>query len=108
MGWLAFLRSLTARSLTDVQLVISNAHCSLIAAIGAALPGQTLPNPLPAEPAHGADDLRPAPTPTRPGLVHQGRDRPTQTPGSVATTPYIVPDALPGRCPGDRVETRHA
>ncbi|WP_432901513.1 IS256 family transposase [Micromonospora matsumotoense] len=38
-GWLAFLRSLTARGLSGVQLVISDAHRGLVAAIGAALPG---------------------------------------------------------------------
>ncbi len=40
-GWLAFLRSLTARGLSGVQLVISDAHRGLVAAIGAALPGTT-------------------------------------------------------------------
>jgi putative transposase len=38
-AWLAFLRSLTARGLTGVRLVISDAHAGLVAAIGAALPG---------------------------------------------------------------------
>jgi transposase-like protein len=38
-GWLAFLRSLTARGLSGVQLVVSDAHRGLVAAIGAALPG---------------------------------------------------------------------
>ncbi len=38
-GWLAFLRSLTARGLCGVQLVISDAHRGLVDAIGAALPG---------------------------------------------------------------------
>lgn len=38
-GWLAFLRSLTARGLTGVRLVISDAHAGLVQAIGAALPG---------------------------------------------------------------------
>jgi putative transposase len=38
-GWLAFLRSLTARGLGGVRLVISDAHRGLVAAIGAALPG---------------------------------------------------------------------
>jgi putative transposase len=40
-GWLAFLRSLTARGLTGVQLVISDAHRGLTEAIGAAIPGAT-------------------------------------------------------------------
>jgi putative transposase len=38
-GWLAFLRSLTARGLTGVRLVVSDAHRGLVSAIGAALPG---------------------------------------------------------------------
>jgi putative transposase len=38
-GWLAFLRGLVARGLSGVQLVISDAHSGLIAAIGSALPG---------------------------------------------------------------------
>src|ERR671937_679207 len=38
-GWLAFLRSLSARGLGGVRLVISDAHRGLVQAIGAALPG---------------------------------------------------------------------
>jgi putative transposase len=38
-GWLAFLRDLTARGLTGVALVTSDAHRGLVEAIGAALPG---------------------------------------------------------------------
>ena len=38
-GWLAFFRDLTARGLTGVQLVTSDAHAGLVAAIGATLPG---------------------------------------------------------------------
>jgi putative transposase len=38
-GWLAFLRSLTARGLAGVRLVVSDAHRGLVNAIGAALPG---------------------------------------------------------------------
>ena len=38
-GWLAFLRSLTARGLSGVRLVVSDAHRGLVAATGAALPG---------------------------------------------------------------------
>ena len=38
-GWLAFWRSLTARGLTGVKLVTSDAHAGLVAAIGATLPG---------------------------------------------------------------------
>ena len=38
-GWLAFLRSLTARGLSGVRLVISDAHRGQVDAIGATLPG---------------------------------------------------------------------
>ena len=38
-GWLAFWRSLTARGLSGVKLVTSDAHAGLVAAIGATLPG---------------------------------------------------------------------
>jgi putative transposase len=38
-GWLAFFRDLTARGLTGVKLVTSDAHRGLVDAIGATLPG---------------------------------------------------------------------
>ncbi len=38
-GWLAFFRDLTARGLTGVKLVISDAHAGLVAATAATLPG---------------------------------------------------------------------
>jgi transposase-like protein len=38
-GWLGFLRDLTARGLTGVRLVTSDAHRGLVEAIGATLPG---------------------------------------------------------------------
>lgn len=38
-GWLAFFRDLTARGLTGVKLVTSDAHAGLVAAISATLPG---------------------------------------------------------------------
>ena len=38
-GWLTFLRSLTARGLSGVRLVTSDAHAGLLSAIGATLPG---------------------------------------------------------------------
>jgi transposase-like protein len=38
-GWLAFFRDLTARGLSGVQLVTSDAHRGLVDAIGATLPG---------------------------------------------------------------------
>lgn len=39
VGWLGFFRDLTARGLTGVKLVTSDAHAGLVAAIGATLPG---------------------------------------------------------------------
>src|SRR6478735_11039845 len=38
-GWLTFLRGLTARGLSGVSLVTSDAHPGLVAAVGATLPG---------------------------------------------------------------------
>ena len=38
-GWLAFFRDLSARGLTGVKLVTSDAHAGLVAAIGATIPG---------------------------------------------------------------------
>jgi putative transposase len=38
-GWLGFFRDLTARGLTGVKLVTSDAHTGLVTAIGATLPG---------------------------------------------------------------------
>src|SRR4051795_9565835 len=40
-GWLGFFRDLTARGLTGVALVTSDAHNGLVSAIGATLPGAT-------------------------------------------------------------------
>jgi putative transposase len=40
-GWLALLFSLTARGLSGVKLVTSDAHAGLVNAIGATLPGAT-------------------------------------------------------------------
>src|SRR4249920_4181209 len=42
-GWLGFFRDLTARGLTGVALATSDAHRGLVEAIGATLPGATLP-----------------------------------------------------------------
>jgi transposase-like protein len=38
-GWLGFFRDLTARGLSGVKLVTSEAHAGLVAAINASLPG---------------------------------------------------------------------
>ena len=47
-GWLAFFRDLTARGLTGVRLVTSDAHRGLVAAVGG-----TRPRPAPAPPGRG-------------------------------------------------------
>jgi putative transposase len=52
-GWLTFFRGLTARGLSGVSLVTSDAHPGLVAAVAATLPGatwQSLPNALRGEP----------------------------------------------------------
>src|ERR1700710_617121 len=54
-GWLGFFRDLTARGLTGVKLVTSDAHNGLVSAAGAPLPGgaaAALPHPLRGQP-HG-------------------------------------------------------
>ena len=38
-GWLAFFRDLTARGLSGVKLITSDAHAGLVSAVGATLPG---------------------------------------------------------------------
>ena len=53
--WLAFLRSLTARGLSGVELVTSDAHQGLKNAIAVVFAGArlaTLPHPLHGQPAH--------------------------------------------------------
>jgi len=40
-GWLAFVRSLVARGLSDVRMVISDAHPGLVDAISSTLPGSS-------------------------------------------------------------------
>jgi hypothetical protein len=62
-GWLTLLRSLVARGLSGVQLVISDAHTGLVETIRAALPGaswQTVPHPLRPQPVLPGPQDRPA------------------------------------------------
>ena len=61
--WLAFLRSLSARGLGGVELVVSDAHQILRDAIGAVFGGAqlaTVPHPLHDQPAHSGPQARPA------------------------------------------------
>jgi len=46
-GWLTFWRSLTARGLSGVKLITSDAHAGLVAAIGATLPGAAWQRSIP-------------------------------------------------------------
>ena len=59
--WLAFLRSLSARGLSGVELVVSDAHQGLRGAIAAVFGGASwqLPHPLHDQPAH-CPQARPA------------------------------------------------
>lgn len=59
-GWLAFLRSLTARGLTGLRLVISDAHAGLVAAIG------TAPRSHGTRPSSARSSTSPTPTPSEP------------------------------------------
>ena len=54
-GWLGFFRDLTARGLSGVALVTSDAHRGLTEAIGATLPGAlaAVPHPLRRQPDVG-------------------------------------------------------
>ena len=99
-GWLAFLRGLVARGLSGVQLVISDAHPGLVAAIGAALPGASwqrcrthylrnlltkVPKSRAAVGRHpGAHDLRPA---------RRRRRAAPSSAGSSTRSPSKFPDA---------------
>jgi len=63
-GWLGFFRALTARGLTGVRLVTSDAHRGLVEAIGATLPRrrwQRCRTPLRGEPHVGHTEERPEP-----------------------------------------------
>jgi putative transposase len=96
-GWLAFFRDLTARGLTGVRLVTSDAHRGLVEAIGATLPGAAWQRCR----THYAANLMSA-TPKNAwgwvkALLHSVYDQPTPTrciPSSTASsTPW------PTNCP---------
>ena len=112
-GWLGFFRDLTARGLTGVKLVTSDAHAGLVAAIAATLPGAAwqrcrthyAANLMSATPksslglgqSAAALRLRPArrrggarpvrPGPRRPGREAARRRRRTSTPPAPTSSP---------------------
>lgn len=68
-GWLAFLRSLTARGLSGVQLVVSDAHTGLVNAIGAVLPGASWQR---CRTHYARNSLSQVPKSAQPWVVRQG------------------------------------
>ena len=99
--WLAFLRSLTARGLSGVELVTSDAHQGLKNAIAAVFAGASwpaLPHPLHGQPAHPSAQARPTWRGHHgphhlPATVSRRGPRPTRPSGG--TTPGAL-------CPGGR------
>ena len=110
-GWLGFFRTLTARGLTGVRLVTSDAHAGLTAAIGATLPGASwqrcrthyAANLMAATPKaswpwvrallHSVYD-QPDAAPCTPGSTGSSTHSPTSSPGGCA------PRGRPSRCAG--------
>ncbi|WP_138736030.1 IS256 family transposase [Modestobacter excelsi] len=107
-GWLAFFRDLTARGLTGVQLVTSDAHAGLVAAIGATLPGAGWQRCR----THYAANLMAvcpkAPWPWVRALLHSVYDQPDA--GSVHAQFDRVLDALADKLPkvAEHLETARA
>jgi putative transposase len=96
-GWLAFFRDLTARGLTGVQLVTSDAHRGLVEAAGATLPGAAWQRCR----THYAANLMAA-TPKHPGrgsrrCCTRSMTSPTPPPCTPSTTGSPMPS--PASCP---------
>jgi putative transposase len=91
-GWLTFLRSLTARGLSGVRLVTSDAHPGLLGAIGATLPGASWQRCR----THYATNLM-AMTPWVRTLLHSVFDQPDAE--SVAAQYDRIIDALSDKLP---------
>ncbi len=96
-GWLGFFRDLTARGLSGVALVTSDAHRGLTEAIGATLPGAAWQRCR----THYAANLMSA-TPKRPGrgcgrCCTRSTTSPTPHPSTPSTTGFI--NAVTARLP---------
>ena len=106
--WLAFLRSLTARGLSGVELVTSDAHQGLKNAIaGGVCWGQlaALPHPLHGQPAHPSAQARPTwrghhGAHHLPATVSRRGPRPTRPSGEQLREPFAqVAELLAGAAP---------
>ena len=96
-GWLAFFRDLTARGLTGVALVTSDAHRGLVDAIGATLPGASWQR---CRTHYAANLMAATPKASWPwvrALLHSVYDQPDAT--SVHAQFDRVLDALDGKLP---------
>ena len=107
-GWLAFFRGLTARGLTGVALVTSDAHAGLVAAIGATLPGASWQR---CRTHYAANLMATCPKASWPWvktLLHSVYDQPDAT--SVAAQYDRVLDALTEKLPkvADHLDTARA
>src|SRR3954467_1281149 len=107
-GWLAFFRDLTARGLTGVQLVTSDAHRGLVEAIGATLPGAAWQR---CRTHYAANLMAACPKSSWPGvreLLHSVYDQPDA--GSVHAQFDRVLDALADKLPrvGEHLEQARA
>src|SRR3954453_3827569 len=96
-GWLAFFRDLSARGLSGVRLVTSDAHAGLVAAIGATLPGAAWQR---CRTAYAANLMAVCPKSSWPwvrALLHSVYDQPDA--GSVHAQFDRVLDALADKLP---------
>ena len=94
--WLAFLRSLSARGLGGVELVVSDAHQGLRGAIAAVFGEQlaTVPHPLHGQPAHSGPQARPAM-----GSHHGAHHLPAPSPDEVQAPARQGDRSTPDRFP---------
>jgi len=105
-GWLGFFRDLTARGLSGVALVTSDAHRGLVEAIGATLPGASWQRCR----THYAANLMAA-TPKNAwgwvkALLHSVYDQPDADATLPAPAPPLLRELRRSRCPTVAVGTR--
>ena len=96
-GWLAFFRDLTARGLTGVELVTSDAHRGLVEAIGATLPGAAWQR---CRTHYAANLMAATPKASWPWvktLLHWVYDQPDAAAVTMSTTGWSTPS--PKSCP---------